>query len=191
MTPNLGTTENPPFSPYTGIFNGSGQPTTPAVALGQIANTVIGFTNSTLAHNCDFTLDTIKDNQLKRFLNAQENNIREASRAVMKNLGLTDATGQTSWIVDSLNTLTRALKYVQKNVIQPILDFEAIVVGYIKQVEQIIAYILSLPSRLISMLQECLSILYNAATSPLTDIEGGEGGPSFGDVFTEIGRAHV
>jgi hypothetical protein len=180
IKPNLGTAEKPPVSPYTGIFNGTGQPTTPALGLGQVANTAIGFTNSTLSHNCDFATDLIKNNQLKRFLNSQANNIREAVRAVMRALGFSDATGQGQWLVDKLKTITRALKYIQKNVIQPILDFEALVIDYVKKIQSIIAYILSLPARLLAMLQDCLKRLYTAVGNALTDIVGGGGG-GFGD----------
>jgi hypothetical protein len=180
VKPNLGTAEKPPVSPYTGIFNGAGQPTTPALGIGQVANTAIGFTNSTLSHNCDFSLDIIKNNQLKRFLNSQANNIRDAVRAVMKALGFSDATGESQWLLSKLKAITRALKYIQKNVIQPILDFEALVIKYVKKIQEIIAYILSLPARLLAMLQDCLKRLYAAVGNVLTDIVGGGGG-GFGD----------
>ena len=180
VKPNLGTAEKPPVSPYTGIFNGAGQPTTPALGIGRVANTAISFTNSTLSHNCDFAVDIIKNNQLKRFLNSQANNIREAVRAVMKALGFSDATGQGQWLLSKLKAITRALKYIQKNVIQPILDFEALVIKYVKKIQEIIAYILSLPARLLAMLQDCLKRLYAAVGNALTDIVGGGGG-GFGD----------
>jgi hypothetical protein len=180
IKPNLGTAEKPPVSPYTGIFNGTGQPSTPGLALGQVANTVIGFTNSTLSHNCDFATDLIKNNKLKQFLNAQANTIRDAIRAVMKALGFSDATGETQWLLSTLKAITRALKYIQRNVIQPILDFEALVIEYVKKIQEIIAYILSLPAKLLAMLQDCLKRLYAAVGNVLTDIVGGGGG-GFGD----------
>lgn len=180
MKPNLGTAENPPYSPYTGIFNGTGQPTTPALGVGQVANTAISFTNSTLSHNCDFATDLIKNNKLKSFLNSQANNIREAVRAVMKALGFSDATGQGQWLLSKLKAITRALKYIQENIIKPILDFESLVVQYVKKIQEMIAYILSLPARLLAMLQDCLKSLYAAVGNVLTDIVGGGGG-GFGD----------
>jgi len=180
VKPNLGTAEKPPVSPYTGIFNGTGQPTTPALGIGRVANTAISFTNSTLSHNCDFATDLIKNNKLKQFLNAQANNIRDAIRAVMRALGFSDATGESQWLLSKLKAITRALKYIQKNVIQPILDFEALVIKYVKKIQEIIAYILSLPARLLAMLQDCLKRLYAAVGNVLTDIVGGGGG-GFGD----------
>jgi hypothetical protein len=182
IKPNLGTAEKPPVSPFTGIFNGSGQPTTPALGLGQVANTSISFTNSTVSHSCDFATDLIKNNTLKSFLNAQANNIREAIRAVMRALGFSDATGVAQWLTSNLKAITRALKYVQKNVIQPILDLETIVVKYIKKIQEIIAYILSLPARLLAILQDCLKKLYASIANVLTDITGG-GGLGFGDAI--------
>jgi hypothetical protein len=180
VKPNLGTAEKPPVSPYTGIFNGAGQPTTPALGIGQVANTAISFTNSTLSHSCDFATDLIKNNKLKQFLNAQANNIRDAIRAVMRALGFSDATGESQWLLSKLKAITRALKYIQRNVIQPILDFESLVIKYIKKIQEIIAYILSLPARLLAMLQDCLKRLYAAVGNVLTDIVGGGGG-GFGD----------
>jgi hypothetical protein len=180
VKPNLGTAEKPPVSPYTGIFNGAGQPTTPALGIGQVANTAISFTNSTLSHSCDFATDLIKNNKLKQFLNAQANTIRDAIRAVMKALGFSDATGETQWLLSTLKAITRALKYIQRNVIQPILDFEALVIEYVKKIQETIAYILSLPAKLLAMLQDCLKRLYAAVGNVLTDIVGGAGG-GFGD----------
>jgi hypothetical protein len=180
MKPNLGTAENPPFSPYTGIFNAVGQPTTPALGIGQVANTVIGFTNSTLSHNCDFATDLIKNNKLKQFLNSQANNIREAIRDVMRALGFSDVTGESQWLYNKLKSITKALKYIQRNIIQPILDFEALVVQYVKKIQEMIAYILSLPARLLAMLQDCLKKLYAAVGNVLTDITGGASA-GFGD----------
>ena len=180
VKPNLGTAEKPPVSPYTGIFNGAGQPTTPALGIGQVANTAISFTNSTLSHSCDFATDLIKNNKLKQFLNAQANNIRDAIRAVMRALGFSDATGESQWLLSKLKAITRALKYIQRNVIQPILDFEALVVQYVKKIQEMIAYILSLPARLLAMLQDCLKKLYAAVGNVLTDITGGASG-GFGD----------
>jgi hypothetical protein len=180
MKPNLGTAENPPFSPYTGIFNTAGQPTTPALGIGQVANTAISFTNSTLSHNCDFSLDIIKNNALKRFLNSQATNIRNAIRDVMRALGFSDATGESQWLYNKLKSITKELKYIQRNIIQPILDFEALVVQYIKKIQDMIAYILSLPGRLLAMLQDCLKNLYAAVGNALTDITGGASG-GFGD----------
>jgi phage-related protein len=161
-----------------------GLPTTWGMAISQVANTAVDFANNDLAHVCDFSSELIKDNQLKRFINAQANNIREAIREVMRLLGLSDGTGQFQWIKDSLQSIQRGLKYINEEVIQPILDFEAIVIGYIAKIKKIIDYILSLPAKLLALLQDCLSKLYELVANAFTDITGGGGKSSeFDDII--------
>jgi hypothetical protein len=159
--------------------------TTPTTATGSVTGTSIDASNNDLAHVCDFSSELIKDNQLKRFINAQANNIREAIREVMRLLGLSDGTGQFQWIKDSLQSIQRGLKYINEEVIQPILDFEAIVIGYIAKIKKIIDYILSLPAKLLALLQDCLSKLYELVANAFTDITGGGDGKSseFDDII--------
>ena len=147
-----------------------GLPTTWGIAISQVANTAVDFANNDLAHVCDFSAELIKNNQLKSFLNAQANTIRDAIRAVMRLLGLSDGTGQFQWIKDSLQSIQRGLKYINENVLQPILDFEQIVVGYIAKLQQIIAYILKLPAKLLALLGDCLQKLYALVANAFSDI---------------------
>jgi hypothetical protein len=161
-----------------------GLPTTWGMAISQVANTAVDFANNDLAHVCDFSSELVKDNQLKRFINSQANNIREAVRKIMKLLGFSDSTGQYQWIKDSLQSIQRGLKYLNEEVIQPILDFEAIVIGYIAKIKKIIAYILSLPAKLLALLQDCLKNLYELVANAFTDITGGDGKSSeFDDII--------
>lgn len=173
--------ENPPV--VTNIGDASLAVTTPTTATGVITNTSIDVSNNDLAHVCDFSEQTIKNNALKRFLNAQANTIREAIRNVMRLLGLSDGTGQFQWIKDSLQSIQRGLKYINEEVIQPILDFENIVIGYIAKIKAIIAYILSLPAKLLALLQDCLSNLYKLISNVFTDIVGGGESNPFSDVI--------
>jgi hypothetical protein len=147
----------------------SGGPTTPALARGNVANTSISFANDNLAHMCDFSTEMKKNNMLKRFLVATANTIREGIRDVMRFLGFTDATGTFQWLKDQLKSITRGLKYIQKNVIQPILDFEKLVVEYIKKIQAIIAWILSLPAKLFALLKNCLTELYKLVANAFSD----------------------
>ena len=165
----------------------SGQPTTPGTAAGSLVNTTLDRMNNSLAHVCDFSLEIQKNNALKKFLVAQAKSIREAVRAIMRALGLSDATGQYQWLFNKLKALTRELKWIQQNVIQPIIDFEKYVIGYIQKIQQIIAWILTLPARLLAMLQDCLQKLYkllsNLFTAVAADLtEGGNGETGFSDV---------
>jgi hypothetical protein len=159
-----------------------GLPTTWGMAISQVANTAVDFANNDLAHVCDFSAELIKNNQLKSFLNAQANTIRDAIRAVMRLLGLSDGTGQFQWIKDSLQSIQRGLKYINENVLQPILDFEQVVVGYISKIQQIIAYILKLPTKLLALLGDCLQKLYALVANVFSDIDGGGLSNAFSDV---------
>ena len=172
---------------YTNNGPTSGNPTTPALSRSVVANTSIAAANSDLAHICDFSLDIQRRTELKKFLNAQANNIREAIRAVMRALGFSDGTGTYQWLIDKLQAIKRGLKYIQKNVIQPIQDFNKAVVQYIQKVQEIIAYILSLPARLLKLLTDCLKSLQQAVSNVLSDAfsataSGGSGGAGFSDV---------
>jgi hypothetical protein len=173
---------------YTNNGPTSGNPTTPALSRSVVANTSIAAANSDLAHICDFSLDIQRRTELKKFLNAQANNIREAIRAVMRALGFSDGTGTYQWLIDKLQSIKRGLKYIQKNVIQPIQDFNKTVVQYIQKVQEIIAYILSLPARLIKLLGDCLKSLQQAVSNVLSDAfsSGSESsGTGFSDVINE------
>jgi hypothetical protein len=156
--------------------------TFPPISAGIVTGTGVDASNNDLAHICDFSTDALKNTKLAKFLKAQANNIRDAIRSVMRLLGFSDATGTFQWLKDSLQAITRALKYLQKNVIQPIIDFENIVIGYVAKLKAIIAYILSLPAKILALLQDCLTKLYKAIANVFDDIK-----PSgLGGAFSEI-----
>lgn len=161
---------------------GDGGTTFPSISGGLVANTWISFTNSDLTHVCDFSMDIQKNTELKQFIISQNQNIKDAKRAIMLALGYSDATGAYQWLVDDLKAVTRALKYIQKTVIQPILDFEKLVIKYIQKLEEIIAYILTLPVRILKLLQACLANLYKAIASVFSDTFG-TGSSGLGDVI--------
>jgi phage-related protein len=101
----------------------------------------------------------------------------------MKALGFSDSTGVFQWLKDSLLSIQRGLKYIQENVIQPILDFEEIAIGYIGKIKKIINYILGLPAKILALLQDCLSNLYEAIANVFSDIAGGGDSNPFKDVI--------
>jgi hypothetical protein len=175
----------------------SGQPTTPGTAAGSLVNTTLDRMNNSLSHVCDFSLEVQKNNALRLFLVAQAKNIREGVRAVMKALGFSDSTGQYQWLYDRMKDVTRALKWLQKNVIQPIQDFEKYVVDYIQKIQQIITWILSLPAKALAILKDCLAKLYKlisnlmtAVASDLAETAGsGSGEKGFSDVVAAAKEA--
>ena len=154
----------------------NGKPTTPPLARGIVANTAVGVQNSNITHTCDFANDLIKNNQLKKYLMAEAHQIREAIRAIMKALGFTDTSGQFTALTNQLKSFARELRRLQKDIIQPILDFEKAVLGYITTAQKIIQWILSLPAKLLSLLADCLNKLIQGVKNIFTDILSGSSG---------------
>lgn len=168
-------------------------PTTPSTSRGVLENTTIDKMNNSLSHVCDFSLEVQKNNALKVFLVAQAQNIRDGVRAIMRMLGLSDATGMNQWLKDKLEGLTQDLKWIQRNIIKPIRDFEKLVVEYIKKIQEMIAWILSLPAKLLALLKDCLARLYRLIANVMTAVSDElaasdtitpDSGPSFSEVVS-------
>jgi hypothetical protein len=168
-----------------------GNPDIPAGARSITANTAIGFANDNLAHVCDFVTDIQKNIEFKRYAKAVAKQIRDAIRAVLRALGFADPTGETSWLATTLKTITREVNRINKEILQPILDFQKYVVAYIAKLRNIIAWILSLPAKFLALLQDCLARLIKLIRSVFSDIgaglsEGFSEGPSdYDDIIKE------
>jgi hypothetical protein len=176
--------ESPAPSP-TQVNDGptKGNPQVPAGARSIVANTSIGFANDNLTHVCDFVSEMQKNIELKRFIKTQAQNIRKAIRAILRQLGLFDRTGEASWLAGILKSIQTEINYVNKQILQPILDFEKYVLAYIAKLRNIISWILSLPAKFLALLQDCLARVIKLIGSVFTDIgaglsEGFSGGPS-------------
>lgn len=145
---------------------------------GVIEGTMIDKNNKDLAHVCDFISEMQKNINLKKYTKALANQIREIIRKVMKALGFSDATGQYSWILNTLKAYARELRRIQKEIIQPIIDFEKYVLAYITKIRAMITWILSLPERFLQMLNDCLQRLLKLVGQIFLDTISGlkEGG---------------
>ena len=168
---------------YSNSVQTKGNPTISAAARSVVAGTTTGVANDNLAHVCDFVSEMQKNINLKKYTKALAKQIREAIRYIMKALGLSDATGEASWLANTLKSMAREIKRIQKEILQPILDFEKYVMAYITKLRAIIAWILSLPAKLLAMLQDCLSKLIKLIANIFSDIgsglsEGFSEGPS-------------
>jgi hypothetical protein len=148
-----------------------GYPTIPNLARGSVVSTTLNEMNNNISHMCDFVLEMQKNNALRRFINATLQSIRTAIRAVLASLGA-DPTGIVSWAVQTLKSITRFLQYVQTEIIQPILDFEYLIIGYVRQLRLIIQFIQNLPARLLALLQNCLTQLFILIANIFSDIVG-------------------
>lgn len=204
--------QNLPDIPETNLINGKiievnapkpvyvndgptpGNPTISSGARSIVANTAVNASNQNLTHVCDFVSEMQKNIQLKEFIKSQAQNIRKAIRAVLKALGLTDATGEVSWLANTLKTIAREVNYINKQILQPIINFQRYVVAYIAKLREIITWILSLPAKFLAILQDCLARLIKLIGSVFSDIgaglsEGFSEGPSDYDSILREARA--
>jgi len=167
-----------------------GNSSLPAGSRSIVENTTIGVANENLAHVCDFISEMQKNINLKKYTKAIANQIREAIREIMKALGFSDATGEVSSIIQKLKDWARELKRIQKEIVQPIQDFQQYVLAYITKIKALIQWILSLPDRFIAMLKECLDRLLKLVSNVFTDIgqgfsEGFGGDSQISEIITE------
>jgi hypothetical protein len=166
--------ENPAPKPlYVNDGPVPGNPQIPAGARSITANTAVGFANDNLAHVCDFVTDIQKNIEFKKYAKAVAKQIRDAIRAVLRALGISDATGEASWLANTLKTIAREINRINKEILQPILDFEKYVVAYIAKLRAIITWILSLPAKFLALLQDCLARLIKLIGSVFSDIGAG------------------
>lgn len=167
-----------------------GEPTTPLLATGNVIGTTIDEMNNKLAHACDFVLELKKNIGLKKFIKAIAKWVREGIRAIMRYLGISDASGTMSAIINKLKALAEEIRYIQKEYIQPVLDFQKYVLAVITKIRAIIQWILSLPARLLALLQQCLknlitalsSIFYDALKEAASEVPLGNQGSSFNEL---------
>lgn len=169
----------------------SGNPSIAAGARSINANTGVGFANDNLSHVCDFVDGIQKNIEFKRYAKAVAKQIREAIRQVLRALGLADPTGESSWLANTLNSITREINRINKEILQPISDFQKYVVSYIAKLRETITWILSLPVKFLTLLQDCLARLIKLIGSVFSDIGAGlserfsEGPSNYDDIIKE------
>jgi len=150
----------------------------PRLGQGIVTGSIIAKTNNELVHVCDFANLLKKNSSLRKYLLAQWEDIKEAIRAVLRTLGLSDPSGSLSSTASWLRGLAREIINFQKRVINPIINFEKEVIGYIAFAEAMVVWIQSLPARLQAILQGCLlkllssllHLLDGAFSNPFSDV---------------------
>lgn len=175
---------NTPVPPVGVVGDVKGEPTLPRQARQEMAGTIIDKQNNDLEHVCDFISVMQKDLKLKGYLKAAGQAIRDAIRKILAFLGLSDATGEASIIINTLKAYTRALNWITNNILKPIQDFEKYVIAYLVKLREMVQWILGLPEKFLAMLQDCLSRLYSLIRSVFTDLISGAVEPSTGDTET-------
>jgi hypothetical protein len=176
-----------PKPPTEVIVYTKGEPTVPRQGRGVVAGTMLAKNNKDIAHVCDFISEMQKNINLKKYTKALAEQIRKAIRAVLKALGFSDATGQFSWILNTLKAYAREVRRIQKEIIQPIIDFEKYVLAYITKIRAMIQWLLSLPERFLQLLNDCLQKFLKLVNQIFIDTIAGfkEGGdvPEFQEVI--------
>jgi hypothetical protein len=171
-----------------------GAPTTPSLGMGGVVGTTVDDLNNNLAHACDFVLDLKKNIGLKNFIKAIAKAVREGIRGIQRLLGFTDYSGSFSTIINRLKSIAEEIRYIQKEYIQPIIDFEKYVLAVLVKIRAMIQWILSLPAKLLALLGDCLKKLIFALKSIFTDALkeastevplGGDGDTGFSDAIKE------
>lgn len=183
------TKENaPPICVRTGDAPRSGEPSnTPGTSYGKVNNTCVDETNKKRSHVCDFISEMQKNISLKKYTKAIGKAIREAIQNVMKFLGLTDRTGKFSYIINKLKAFAAELRRINKEILQPIIDFERYVLAYITKIRALIQWLLSLPAALLALLVDCLARLLKLIGSVFSDIISEAISGDFGDSeFSEL-----
>ena len=141
----------------------------PALGVGIVEGTIVDNLNSQISHVCDFSLDIQKNIGLKKYVKAISRFIRDAIRAVKLKLGFGDFSGVTFTIIEELKALAAFIRYVQKEYIQPVLDFQKYVLDVVVKIKKLIQWILSLPAKIFAMLKGCLTRLYKTIANIFSD----------------------
>ena len=162
---------SPPQCVRTGDTPQSGEPSnTPSCAFGRVEGTIIDATNKKRSHVCDFISEMQKNEALKAYTKAIGAAIREAIKKIMKFLGLSDRTGKFSYIISRLRAFAAELRRINREIIQPIIDFEKYVLAYITKLRALIQWLLSLPAALLKLLADCLARVLKLIRSVFSDI---------------------
>lgn len=167
-SPN-GVEDNPPKPKLTGDSPQKGSPTTPRLARGVMKDTTIDRMSNRLAHHCDFGINLSRRIGLKKYIKAMMQAIRAGIRAIKRFLGLSDASGVISTIINKVKAIVQEINYYVKTYIKPIAKFLIKVIKFIRFVKTVIAWILALPARFLKYLRECLTALISAIGKIFTD----------------------
>jgi hypothetical protein len=141
----------------------------PALGVGIVEVTIVDNLNSQISHVCDFSLDIQKNIGLKKYVKAISRFIRDGIRAVKLALGFGEPSGLIFTVIEKLKAAAAFIRYVQKEYIQPVLDFQKYVLDVVVKIKKLIQWILSLPAKIFAMLKGCLTRLYKTIASIFSD----------------------
>jgi hypothetical protein len=165
-TTKNGFERNKPAKPANNV---SSVVTTAKGATGNVEGTTIDKLNYSIDHACDFVSDTKRFVGLKKFIKALAKEVREGIRSIMRALGMTDPTGSLSTAVNKAKAIADELKRIQKEYLEPVIEFQKYVLAYLVKIRSLITWILSLPARILKLLQTCVSKLLKSLANAFTD----------------------
>jgi hypothetical protein len=177
-------------STWNGTFLTVGNQTSPGLARGALTYTGVNITNTNLTHSCDFKFQfpnlglnfgivdpvaaikkAIAKGKLaakmaiQMAMSAMNDAFRNAMKSLLAGLGL-DATGQFSLAFSvSKGTLENVNNIINK--ILRYITLTSLVYNLLKDLQQLITYIQSLPAQIKAILQECLAKFTNSLTTSI------------------------
>ena len=133
---------------------GDGGTTFPSLSGGLIANTAISVSNSNLAHVCDIT-GSMKYSIAWISLQVKElvESIRQAIQTLWQGSSSSPFGEGVSLIVTAIKNMVNQIQQL----IQKAKEAQSAVQGYITQLQQLLAYIATIPARIATVLKDCIS----------------------------------
>jgi phage-related protein len=181
------------------IYRTNGQPTTPRLAQGVIANTMIGLTNQDLAHVCGFKFDfnvnvdlglgeltAVKQlaTALERGIKAGKkgvadvvrdemkkaiNELRTAVNTIVELIGITDVSGTISISFSVAKNLLREMNQYMSEAADA-LEYVGKLIGVVQGIQDIIKWISSLPENIKKAVQACLNNFTKSVNQVVSNI---------------------
>jgi hypothetical protein len=151
-----------PVPPEGVTLSENGKPTIGGLARGNLANSTISVSNSDLAHVCDIS-PGIKY-EIAKFTMDVTGLIQTIRTEIEALWAGASASPFADEIRNAVTTIKAKIKTIQKFIrdqMEPLKDIQE----YIQSLQELAAYILSLPGRIAKFLQECLA----AATAGISE----------------------
>ena len=87
----------------------------------------------------------------------------------MRALGMSDPTGSLSTQVNQAKSFAEELNRIKKEYLDPVIEFQKYVLAYLVKIRAMVTWILSLPARILKLLQTCVSKLLKSLANAFTD----------------------
>ena len=153
-------------APNSGDNTSPGNPTLPPGALSQVANTSISKSNSDLTHVCDIS------GNLQYAIAWASLQVKELIEAVRNAVASLWASSSSSPFADEVRTVIKSIQAQVKQIqalINKAQEVQTVITQYIQKLEQLIAYIISLPARIAKQLAGCLASAQNSLISTISN----------------------